>query len=393
MSARLRQTLSFLMITISVLSLICFLGVSAATTVPILNQLPVISDIPFMVGAVGTGVSFVACLFIPFWVKVMFKAKDELDYDEFGVKKQNKHFMDSRLRREMEARKREEMELALSEETVKRITHKGADDPEKALNKLIGLAEVKEKAADLDAKLEFLNSAKNKKQIRKDEYFHMAFFGRPGTGKTTVARIITGILYQNYCIDDNKVLEVDGNFLKGNTAKETALKTRALIRASYGGVLFIDEAYALMYDPEVGAVAIATLIKEMEDNRDKFTLILAGYTDEMKELISFNPGFASRIKEYYFFSDYDNSECIKIFDSFIKEKGFKIEEDLSEKLNIRIDKERELYSWGNGRTIRNIADEAIENHMVRFIREKLPKHERYIISNADICTEIKNQIA
>ena len=392
MGARIRQTLSFLMIVITVLSVICFLGMSAVTHISLLENLPIISDIPPMLGPVGSIASILACLLIPFWAKIMFNAKDELDYDEFGVKKQDKHYMDRHLRRELEARKLEEMELALSAETVKRITHKGADDPEKALEKLIGLSDVKAKAEDLNAKLEFLNSSKNKKQIRKDEYFHMAFLGRPGTGKTTVARIITGILYENYCINENKIIEVDGNFLKGNTAKETSLKTRALIRASYGGVLFIDEAYALMYDLGVGETAIATLIKEMEDNRDKFTLILAGYTDEMKELISINPGFASRIKEYYYFADYDNEECYHIFESFLTDKGFKTAENLSKKLSVRIDKERRLNTWGNGRTIRNLADEAMENHMIRFIKEKLPKEEKFVIENEDISTELKNKI-
>lgn len=392
MSARIRQTISFMMIVITVLSLICFLGVAAVGQIPLLENAPIISDIPPALGPIGAIISGIACLLIPFWARIMFNAKDELDYDEFGVKKQNKHYMDSQLRREIEARKREEMELALSEETVKRITHKGSSDPEKDLQKLIGLSEVKEKAADLNAKLEFLNSSKNKKQIKKDEYFHMAFLGRPGTGKTTVARIITGILYENYCIDENKIIEVDGNSLKGTTAKETALKTKALIRASYGGVLFIDEAYALMYDLGVGEVAIATLIKEMEDNRDKFTLILAGYTDEMRDLIQINPGFASRIKEYYHFEDYDNEECCRIFESFLADKGFKTDGNLSEKLCIRIDKERRSNTWGNGRTMRNLADEAAENHMIRFVREKLPKQDKYIITNEDIQTEVKNSI-
>ncbi len=387
MSAKIRHTFAFFMILLTILSLLFFLAVL------VLNgfgwvPLTILSD---SVAFPGFVISAGACLLIPLWARILFAAKDELLYDEFGVKKIDKHYMDSRLRNQIEAEKIAEMERTLSKETVKRITHQSPDKPDQELQKLIGLTNVKEKVSDLEAKLEFIRSS-GKKRLQEKESYHMVFLGNPGTGKTTVARILTGILYENYCIDQDKILEVDGNFLKGRDAKETAVKTKALIRASYGGVLFIDEAYALMYDPAVGEIAIATLIKEMEDHRDKFTLILAGYSEEMKELISFNPGFASRIRDYYYFEDYDNEEAYQIFSAFLKTKGFTASDTVKERLFERIDKERELSSWGNGRTMRNLATEAIEKHMVRYMHEKLPKTERYQISEEDICVDVKNNV-
>ena len=205
------------------------------------------------------------------------------------------------------------------------------------------------------------------------------------THNTTIARIMTGFLYQYGYIKENKCVEVDGNFLKAGT--QTAIKTTMIIRQAFGGVLFIDEAYALVQGDQYGQDAIATLIKQMEDNRDRFVLILAGYTNEMRDLLESNPGFQSRIKEFLFFEDYSDEEMVTIFTMMAKTKGYTLDFNAKQKLLQRIQAERPLASFGNARTARSILDEAIEKHAYHCISQKLPDEQRYVIGVMDIAAE------
>lgn len=202
------------------------------------------------------------------------------------------------------------------------------------------------------------------------------------THNTTIARIMTGFLYQYGYIKENKCVEVDGNFLKAGS--ETASKTTMVIRQAFGGVLFVDEAYALIQGDQYGQDAIATLIKQMEDNRDRFVLVLAGYTNEMRELLESNPGFQSRIKEYLYFDDYDDTEMCTIFRAMAKNKGYSLDSGAEQNLITRIQNERPLSSFGNARTARSILDEAMEKHAYHFIAQKLPEEQRYVLSAQDI---------
>lgn len=380
MNAKIRYHFGMGMITISVIFFLCVTTVFVLSKTSI--QIPVLYD--FLVKLdpntfIGIGICSLASLFfIPIWAKIMFKARDEFSYNEFGIKKQDKHYMDSNIRKQIEAKKLEDIERILPEEELKRITKKGSDDPDKDIELLLGLNNVKQQITDIKAKLQF-----DKKNIDKGS-MHMVFAGSPGTGKTTVARIMAGIFYDNYVINENKFIEVDGNYLKGNNAKETALKVKLIIRAAYGGVLFIDEAYALLYNPELGEIAISTLLKEMEDNRDKFVLIMAGYTKEMQVLVRSNPGIASRIKHYIMFEDYNDDELFLIFNKMAKEKGFTVKEETKTRFLNRMHIEQRFDSWGNARTVRNFVDECIDNHSIRFINEHLDKSEKYLLDVQDI---------
>lgn len=329
----------------------------------------------------------VGCAAIPFLAKQLFKAYDEANYDEFGVnKKINRHMMNRKEREKMEAERMMAIDKVIPRETLNKMIKEGSTNPKADLNKLIGLADVKQKISEMEARMiyEASESKKNRRDISK-EHNHMVFFGSPGTGKTTVARIITGLLYEYYYIDKNKVIECDGNFLKANSSSDTALKVKMLVRAAYGGVLFVDEAYALCNGhDEVGYVALATLIKEMEDNGDKFVLILAGYKDEMSMLLDMNTGFRSRIKTYIGFEDYNESELVCIFKSMLKEKGFTVATGALNNFAVRMQEEKLFPSWGNARTVRNVVEECIDRHSVRFINEKLPKSEKHIIDMEDI---------
>lgn len=214
------------------------------------------------------------------------------------------------------------------------------------------------------------------------------FYGSPGTGKTTVARIITGFLYQYGYIKENKCIEVDGNFLKAGS--DTATKTELVIRQAFGGVLFIDEAYALLESGDgSGEQAVATLIKRMEDSRDRFILILAGYTNEMKRLLEANPGFESRIKEYLVFPDYDDMEMRQIFAHMANEQNFVVKDEAYEAFDERVLKERKLKSFGNGRTARNILDETIDRHALNFMDGRISSEDKYKICEPDISRTVK----
>ena len=202
------------------------------------------------------------------------------------------------------------------------------------------------------------------------------------THNTTIARIMTGFLYQFGYIKENKCIEIDGNFLKAGT--ESALKTELVVRAAYGGVLFIDEAYALMESGDgSGEQVIATLIKQMEDNRDKFILIIAGYTNEMKMLIDQNPGFESRIKEYLDFPDYDAIEMRAIAQAMDNQNNFVIDSGAFDVYDAIVARERKLKSFGNGRTVRNIIDKAIDKHTLNLAKGIIEKDKRYVLCSQD----------
>lgn len=318
------------------------------------------------------------------------KYRERIEYDEFGNRKGKGRYDMSKEEREiMDLQRTVDMERIISKSILEKITHKGSVKPREDLDKLIGLIPVKQKVLEMVARIEFeKKDRKSKKNKDSSSGRHMVFYGAPGTGKTTVARIITGFLYQNKYIKENKCVEIDGNMLKANSPGETVIKTQAIIRRAYGGVLFIDEAYILAEGNSAsGKEAIATLIKEMEDNRDKFVLILAGYTQNMKDFLNVNPGFESRIKEYINFPDYTLSECVKIFIKMAQTQHFTVAKNAIPPFIERIKNEKKTLSYGNARTIRNILDEALDKHAYNFINKKLPAADKYRIRAIDISTD------
>lgn len=321
------------------------------------------------------------------------KTRNEVEYDEFGRSRRKGNFANlSRQERDMiDLQRTAAIEQLISSTELKRLTHKGAADPQSEMDALIGLELVKSRMEEMVARMSFEQIRTQKHKGRKKEEnssavqsgHHMAFFGNPGTGKTTVARILAGFLYKYHYIAKNMSIEVDGNFL--NAGGDSALKTRLLIQYANGGVLFIDEAYALM-EGSHGLEVIATLIKEMEDKRDKFVLILAGYTNEMEYLLNTNPGFLSRIKEFLFFPDFTNDELWEIFRSMAKEQKFTVSDQAHDNFIARMMNEKKETYFGNGRTVRNILDEAIDKHALRYAKGCLPEEEMFVLSQEDIQT-------
>lgn len=343
----------------------------------------------------GIGIFFTASFMVG---KVYWKYKDIASYDEFGVRRNEKRRMemDSHERRQLEMQSLAELERVIPRNTIEKITHPGSEDAEKDLESLVGIESVKERLYEMKARMEFeeeerektKGKGKNKTSNPNEEGHHMVFYGNPGTGKTTVARILTNILYEYEYIERNEIVEVDGNFLKSGDPSMTETKVRFICKSAHGGVLFIDEAYSLGGD-KIGETAIATLIKEMEDHRDKFVVILAGYSGPMGKMLETNPGFKSRIKEYLDFPDYSQPELLEIFKRMAKSKGFEVDESCDKPLTLRFGMERSLSSWGNARTVRNVLEETIDKHAVNFVKGKIEKENKYKLFGIDICTEPK----
>lgn len=291
--------------------------------------------------------------------------KDIDSYERLSVKEQ----------KELDKQKIREMNRVLPSTLVKQMTKIGSKNPEKEMNNLIGLKNVKDKMEEMSARMQF-ERRHNKKKI--DTANHMVFFGPPGTGKTTVARIMTGFLYKYGYIEQNELIETSGSFF---VSGESATKADALCQHAYGRVLFIDEAYAMTNSLQ-GQEAIAAIIKQMEDAKDHFILILAGYEGEMKELLQSNPGFLSRVKEYFFFSNYNELELTKIFASMANAEGFTVTDKALEKVMLLFKDVMDDKNFGNARTARNMLDSTIGKHVVN-VKNGLADGD-FIINENDI---------
>lgn len=337
-------------------------------------------------------ISAIPLFFVKKTGKIMNVYKADCEYDEFGQRVgKGRYDYSKEERRQLDMQQTANLEGIIGNTALKEIKKKGSKDPEGDLKKLTGLVPVKERVEEMEARMKFDRSGRKDTKDKTGNSMsgrHMVFYGSPGTGKTTVARIITGLLYKYKYISENKIIEIDGNFLKAGTAGNTAIKVRYIVRQAYGGVLFIDEAYALAED-ELGAQAIATLIKEMEDNRDKFILILAGYTDEMKDLIRSNTGFASRVKEYLDFPDYNEQEMREIFMGMAGERGYAVADNAYAAFDARMAKERKLMTFGNARTVRSVLEETIDSHALNFVKGKIDAGDKYKILAMDIKTRSK----
>lgn len=236
----------------------------------------------------------------------------------------------------------------------------GSDDADKDLAAMIGLQDVKSQIEHLKNRISFYG----KESANTGN--HMAFLGSAGTGKTTVARIVTKIMFDLGYIKKNQYIEISGDYLcAGDTSRASAI-----IEYAYGGVLFIDEAY-LMY--KNGSDVIGVLLKAMEDHRQDFICILAGYEEQMTKLFASNEGFSSRVKHTIYFSDYSEEEMFDIFSYFIKKynnKSYKIANDAIPMLMNAFKLEKKAKSFGNARTVRNAVDTIMDFYADRSIAEK-----------------------
>lgn len=203
---------------------------------------------------------------------------------------------------------------------------------------------------------------------------HMVFKGSPGTGKTTVARVIADVYHELGVLDTNNVVETDRSGLIAEYLGQTAVKTREVIESAIGGVLFIDEAYSLTEQSnDYGSEAIDMLLKMMEDHRNNLVVIVAGYGDKMDSFIASNPGLSSRFNRYMDFPDYSEEELWEILLKLCKANSYLIQDQAQ--LKSRMLKEFKLQKlqqgeyFGNARYVRNLFEKAIENQSYRLIKE------------------------
>lgn len=253
--------------------------------------------------------------------------------------------------------------ITFNQELPKLEANKTTDEIFKELNSLVGLTKVKKSLYDLVDLITLKNKTKGDLKLNNIN-LHMLFLGNPGTGKTTVARMLSNILYNLKYIRQNKLIEVSSKDLVAEYVGQTAPKTMEVINKALGGILFIDEAYSLAVDKNnsYNAEAIATLIKAMEDYRDDLVVIFAGYTKEMQDFINSNSGIASRIGYTFTFKDYTNEELKKIFTNMMEKSGFIVTKESLIKLDDIINKERLSDNFGNARFIRNVYEKTIINH-------------------------------
>ncbi len=257
------------------------------------------------------------------------------------------------------------------------------------LNSLIGLQDVKEELKKLVNFIK-VQKAREESGLKSTPIsYHMVFSGNPGTGKTTVARIVSKIYKQLGILSEGHLVETDRSGLVAEYVGQTAAKVNNVVDSALNGVLFIDEAYALVSEGnnDYGKEAIAALIKRIEDDRDKLVVIFAGYSEEMNRFLEINPGFHSRVNRFLDFKDYSDQELTNIFVSQCERLDYQLTTNalvvLSEKIKIAIANKNEFF--GNARYVRNLFEKTLEQHANRIASEgDLTKESLSTITDKDI---------
>lgn len=260
------------------------------------------------------------------------------------------------------------------------------------MDELVGLDEVKKDVRNL------INLVKVRKLREENDLpnaalsLHMVFTGNPGTGKTTIARLLGSMYAAIGVLSKGQLIEVDRSGLVAGYVGQTALKTQEVIQSALGGVLFIDEAYSLSSGGEndFGREAIETILKGMEDHRDDLIIIVAGYTEPMEEFIDSNPGLQSRFNKYFNFPDYDGDQLYAIFLSQCKKNKYVLSADAEEYAKTLF---AELYenrgeNFGNGRDVRNFFEDAVVRQSNRLAAMEAPVRDDLItLTRADLSEE------
>ena len=250
-----------------------------------------------------------------------------------------------------------------------------ADQWRSELNALIGLGSIKNEISRLSAFMKNQKERSAKGLKTTSPALHMVFLGNPGTGKTTVARII-GSMYKDLgLLSKGHIIETDRSGLVGAYIGQTAIKTKEIIEQAIGGVLFIDEAYTLAQDNEqnFGHEAIGVLLKYMEDYRSDIAVVVAGYDAEMSKFIDSNPGLQSRLRRVLNFPDYSSNELMEIFATYCKTNGYKPTSAARSALEQYFVKvlQNPPKNFANARHVRNLFEEMLEQQAMRIQNKSL----------------------
>ena len=240
------------------------------------------------------------------------------------------------------------------------------------LNTLVGLKSVKQNLTNLINLVKIRKLREERGMKQPDITLHLVFSGNPGTGKTTVARLLAKIYKALGVVSEGQLVEVDRSGLVAGYVGQTATQTAEVVESAIGGILFIDEAYTLIKggdEKDFGQEAVDTLLKLMEDNRDDLIVIVAGYTDKMEEFVNSNPGLKSRFNKYIFFNDYSGSELTEIFNNMAKKQEYDTDKEAAAYVEDYLTKKAKAHeeNFANAREARNYLERCIERQATRIV--------------------------
>lgn len=267
--------------------------------------------------------------------------------------------------------------------------HEALREIEEELSALVGMDEMKKMIKEIYAWI-YINKKRELAGLKTGKQaLHMMFKGNPGTGKTTVARLIGKLFQKMNVLTKGHLIEAERADLVGEYIGHTAQKTRDLVKKAIGGILFIDEAYSLGRggEKDFGKEAIDTLVKHMEDRQHEFILILAGYSREMDYFLSLNPGLHSRFPLVFHFPDYNVEQLMEIGKRMLYEKEYVLSHDAERKLKDHLSyvKMMNPTSFSNGRYVRNIIEKSIRSQAMRLLNNHhFDRHDLLTIRSNDL---------